>query len=353
MIEKSVIGKGRTMDAQKRAANRIVDMLSGDQAKEARAAESNWRERPAAEQQALLKGLHMLSDIEQLANDDDIQKLLENIDQPHSDFPNRQLPWRPIALAASVLIGVIITLLVIKLNEPLQMQFDRYITRTGEQKTVELEDGSVITLNTATQLLVAISDNERRIVLDRGEAYFAVAKDANRPFTVQVDGRSVTALGTAFNIRNDLDHFKLAVVEGIVAIHQPSTTPSLAAPLLDETTPSPRLLTGQYRIEAGMVIDYDLKEHGIKATKPENVSSLFQWRTGMIGFNAVPLSEVVKELNRYSAKKILIEDTSIMDLKLYAGIRLDRLDISLMGIEASLPVTVKTYIDRIVIVGRQ
>lgn len=353
MVEKNVMEKARTTDAQKRAANRIVDMLSGDKDKVARAAASNWRDGSNAEQHSMLEGLHMLSDIEQLAEDGDIQKLLESVDLPASNPPARQRRWWPMALAASMILAVIIGLLTVKQPEPPQMKFDRYVTRTGEQKTIELQDGSVITLNTATQLLVAISEDERRIMLDRGEAYFAVAKDPKRPFTVQVDGRSVTALGTEFNIRSELDHFKLAVIEGVVAIHTPSVNPSLAAPELDESTPSPRLLTGQYRINAGTVIDYDLKEHSILAARPKDLSAMYQWRTGMIGFNAVPLSEVVKELNRYSAKKILIEDASIMDLKLYAGVRLDRLDLSLMGIEASLPVTVKTYIDRIVIVGKE
>lgn len=347
MSKKTVGGAG------KRAAEITVDMFSGDDAKVSRATDAQWQQQPEALQRQLLEGLHMLSDIESLSDDPDIQQALAELDEPCKTTVTTRKRW-PLALAASLIMAVAATLFVImERTDSQSADIKRYVTRTGEQKLLQLDDGSTVTLNTATQVLVDFNDGQRRIVLDRGEVFFEIAKDPGRPFTVEVDGRSVTALGTQFNIRSNADSFKLAVIEGVVSIHHPDVTPSMAAPLLTEHTPAPSLFNGQYRVEAGVLLEYDLGRHSMQLSKMDNIDAVHQWRTGMIGFEAVPLSEVVKELNRYSAKKILIEDASILDLKIYAGVRLDRLDLALVGMEASLPVTVKTYTDRIVIVGRE
>ena len=353
MSKKTAMSKKAASSTRRRAAEITTDMFSGDDAKVSRAADAQWQQQPEELQQQLLEGLHLLSDIEQLAEDSDMQQALAELDEPPTESSIVRKRW-PLALAASLIMTVTAGLLINwQGGDQQRSDIKRYVTRTGEQKVVQLEDGSSLTLNTASQVLVDFSDTQRRIVLDRGEAFFEVTKDATRPFTVQVDGRSVTALGTEFNIHSTADSFELAVIEGVVSIHHPDVTASTAAPLLSESTLAPKLLSGQFRVKAGTLVNYDLNRHSMQASDLGDLSAVHQWRTGMIGFNAVPLSEVVKELNRYSAKKILIEDASILDLKLYAGVRLDRLSLSLMGIEATLPVTVNTYVDRIVIVGRE
>ena len=96
----------------------------------------------------------------------------------------------------------------------------RYVARTGELKRVELPDGSVVTLNTNSQILVDVNDEVRRVMLDRGEAYFEIVSDPMRPFTVELAERSVTVLGTEFNLRRSVNGFKLSVLEGEVAVHR-------------------------------------------------------------------------------------------------------------------------------------
>ena len=86
----------------------------------------------------------------------------------------------------------------------------QYFTRIGEQQTIELDDGSVVTLNTGGQLVVDYSEAARRVLLERGEAYFEVTGDPERPFTVDLGVRSVTAVGTAFNIRKNPERYQVA-----------------------------------------------------------------------------------------------------------------------------------------------
>ena len=108
---------------------------------------------------------------------------------------------------------------------------------------------------------------------------------------------------------------------------------------------------GQRRVEAGWVVEYDLASNRLTGRQCKDMSHYHQWRTGMLQFSGEPLYKVVGELNRYSAKKILIEDTAIMDLEVYAALRVDRLESALMGLEQGNPIKVSRYFDRIVIVG--
>src|SRR5580658_6541684 len=61
-----------------------------------------------------------------------------------------------------------------------------YRTAVGSIKAVPMRDGSTVTLNTDSGIRVALSDTERRVDLDKGEAFFEVAKDLTRPFVVRV-----------------------------------------------------------------------------------------------------------------------------------------------------------------------
>ena len=93
-----------------------------------------------------------------------------------------------------------------------------YITEIGETETIGLEDGSVITANTDSELSVAVNSDERRIELDRGEAFFEVEHDPDRPFRVYAGNGYVRAIGTAFSVYKDGNKVEVIVTEGSVEI---------------------------------------------------------------------------------------------------------------------------------------
>ncbi len=91
-------------------------------------------------------------------------------------------------------------------------------TGIGEIRSLRLADGSDVTVNTDSVLQSVISAGQRRVRLARGEAFFKVAHDSGRPFVVGAGNISVTALGTAFSVRNSGDTIIVTLVEGRVRI---------------------------------------------------------------------------------------------------------------------------------------
>ncbi|MDE0178429.1 MAG: FecR domain-containing protein [Gammaproteobacteria bacterium] len=236
--------------------------------------------------------------------------------------------------AAAFLVAVSATLTYFSVSRgPDDGHLQKHFTRVGEQRTIELDDGSVVTLNTAGQLVVDYSGPIRRILLERGEAYFEVAEVPDRPFTVDLGLRSVTAVGTEFNVRKDPQHYQVAVIEGVVSIGE----------FADGAV--------QHRLEAGWVAEVDVQRNELEAFRPESMDRYASWRNGMVSFSREPLYQVVQELNRYTRKKILIEDTAVMDLSVYIIVNIHEIDAALDGLEGLLPIEVTRHYDRIVITG--
>ncbi len=302
----------------------------------------------------------VMAELDVLADDPDLMSIV--VGYEHKRIGENRLPgyrrhdWpKWVMAAASLLVAVAIGFVAVdwtaKENDAHML---RYLTRIGEQKIVNLEDGSEVTLNTGTELIVDISDTFRQVLLRRGEAYFNVAPDSLRPFSVEVGESAVTALGTAFNVRKLPGKFTVAVVEGSVSLHQREETASRAAPTFAvEEGKVVRLKSGeQRRIEAGTVVEVDPGRQELSVYKERNTDRLSGWRTGVLRFDAEPLHKVVMELNRYSPKKILIEDVSLMEMKIYAAVKLDNIPVALSVLEHTLPVKVIYQFDQILIVKK-
>src|SRR6202011_1589324 len=81
-----------------------------------------------------------------------------------------------------------------------QQEETRFQTAIGERAAVGLPDGSSIDLNTNSRVWVDYTERRRVIRLERGEAFFKVAHDTQRPFWVHAGDSWVRAVGTAFNV---------------------------------------------------------------------------------------------------------------------------------------------------------
>ena len=237
---------------------------------------------------------------------------------------------------------------------PDDSHLEKHFTRVGEQKTVKLDDGSAVTLNTGTQLVVDYSNRSRRILLERGEAFFDVAEDAQRPFNVEMGMRSVTAIGTAFNVRKDPERYSVAVLKGAVWLHTLTDEGSAAAlPVLLDGEAVAVDAPAQRLVETGCVAELDVSRNELTAFRPESMERYLGWRRGMLRFDREPLYQVVKELNRYTRRKILIEDAGIMELNVYAAVSITELEAALIALERLLPIEVTWHYDRIVITGSE
>lgn len=254
-----------------------------------------------------------------------------------------------VGMAAGIL-AALGAVLAVFLSGPGDHSLPMYYTRIGEQQTIELNDGSVVTLNTGSQLMVDYGKRERRILLEEGEAFFVVAEDSERIFTVDLGTHAVTALGTTFNVRKDPGRYQVAVLEGAVALHETTGVVSRSPPPVSADGQAVVLAKpGPRRIEAGWVAEFQVSRDAITAFRPDSMERYEGWRSGLLTFYSEPLYSVIQELNRYTRNRILIEDASIMELDVSMVIGVTGIDAALNNLDQVLPVEVTRNYDRIVI----
>lgn len=102
--------------------------------------------------------------------------------------------------------------------------FDRAVeTHAGDWQTLQLTDGSTVRMGPRTQLSFSFGDDHRSVSLTQGEAYFEVAKDPARPFTVKSDSVDVRAVGTAFSVARLNREAIVTVKNGVVSVSRDHT----------------------------------------------------------------------------------------------------------------------------------
>ena len=170
-----------------------------------------------------------------------------------------------------------------------------YATKVGEQRSVRLEDGSLLALNTNTRVVVRYSKGRRDLTLVRGDAQFDVAKNPDRPFVVTAEGQEVRALGTSFVVRDEGKTLSVTLLEGKVTV-RPQTAAAKAVYL----TPGQRVKVGAARPAA--------------VDRP-SLQAVTAWRSGEILLDDTTLAEAVAEMNRYSKKPLEIEDGEVAGLR--------------------------------------
>jgi len=92
-------------------------------------------------------------------------------------------------------------------------------TVAAQRSTIALPDGSHTELNAQTALFTDFRHGRRFVRLDKGEAFFAVAKDTAHPFSVETPGGTVRVTGTQFNVRLSSDgRPEVTLLEGAIEI---------------------------------------------------------------------------------------------------------------------------------------
>ena len=198
---------------------------------------------------------------------------------------------------------------------------DSYQTMIGEHKSVRLADGTLVELNTNTLIQTQYSASRREVRLVQGEAYFDVARDVARPFSVLAGKGVVTALGTAFTVRMREEMVDVVVSTGHVSLAVlDQVVPGGARPLAE-------LKAGQdaqiAREEVAQVRDLGLEE----------LSHKLSWRTGILAFRGEPLADVVADMSRYTAIRIEIDDETLRDLPVDGYFRIGEIDAMLEALE--------------------
>jgi transmembrane sensor len=235
-----------------------------------------------------------------------------------------------------------------------------YHTPVGGIASVPMSDGSKVTLNTESTIRLVVSDTERRVQLERGEAFFEVAKDPNRPFVVSAAGKRVVAVGTKFSVRRDGRDLRVLVTEGKVRLEDDSLLASPAVPsshesgsISDSDIVKRRDNINAMLLTAGTVARAG--ESGVVAQEkplPE-VEDYLSWRSGYLTFRDTPLAEAVAEFNRYNEQKILIQDPAVAAIRFSGKVRPTSFEGFVRLLEEAFPIRAERVNGRIVLTEAQ
>jgi transmembrane sensor len=240
--------------------------------------------------------------------------------------------WASSAITAAVVLVVAFGWSVLRTDGYVAQS---YHTHTGEVRNVVLPDGSVVGLDTQTELEWVGSPSDRRVRLIRGEAYFQVIHDASRPFRILLAHSQVQVLGTRFDVYQMADgDVRVSVMSGAVAVEA-----------LDDGQGVPswsRRLTSGQQIEyspVGLVADI----HSIVAPK------VIRWREGMMETQGEPLKDFVSDISRYTTERIVIADPRAATQQVGGAFSVRNVDATLDRLSHIAPVTVTHEQDEVVL----
>lgn len=184
------------------------------------------------------------------------------------------------------------------------LDHDDYRTAVGEQRTLLLDDGSRVVMNTDTRVRVNFSGREREVSIQTGEAIFEVAKDPARPFIVHASGSEVVAVGTAFAVRvakrstGQATDLAVTMIEGQVRVRPTASAADAGLVAATEVV----MHAGDRLRLTGVAGAWQVLP---KLDRP-NVEQVTAWKRSEVVFDAASLQDAVSEMNRYSRTPIVL-----------------------------------------------
>jgi transmembrane sensor len=209
-----------------------------------------------------------------------------------------------------------------------------YVTAEDEQIKVTLADGSVVTLDAGTRLRVRLTDSRRDIALLAGHALFQVAKDARRPFVVTAHERTITALGTLFDVRLYARGLRVTLARGSVAIRPAQARNESAA-----------ILKPQQQF---------VETDGEAAPRIRTVDAdrAVSWADGQLFFDNDTLRAAAAEMNQYSPHQKIVVDRDVAGIQISGMFRTNDPAGFAEALAATLPVQVRHENDGRIVISK-
>ena len=231
----------------------------------------------------------------------DISQRLAAIPAAAAEQTRPQLQRRPRRLQWLVACAAALTAVVIgwRVFAPAPISEQRYASAIGEQRSITLDDGTQVDLDTGTTLRVQYSKEQRRITLDQGRAFFKVAHDSARPLSVDTAQGSVRAVGTQFEVYRMNNGLDVTLFEGKVQLRAAAADDGNAAVV---ATLSP----GQ---RARMTVG---KAPQVQSFQGGNTPA---WIDGQLVFENLPLRAAIAEFNRYGGSPLRVDDAALGELR--------------------------------------
>jgi len=243
----------------------------------------------------------------------------------------------PLAIAASVLLALLLLGAIVsdRLAASLIYQASVYETTPGEQREVFLADQSVVRLGGDTRLLVRFSPRARHIELERGGAFFQVQHDVLRPFVVHSDGGSITALGTAFEVRRYADHVQVWVREGVVEVSP------LKQLTVDAIEVAPEAKAKAVRVARGEQVSYDSlgRQTTPSAVDPHLAAGWMEGQLVPLIYHGRRLADVIADIQPFTRHEVSLEP-GLASLQYSGIVKQEDVDAWIHDLDAIYPVEV-------------
>ena len=218
-------------------------------------------------------------------------------------FPGRRILLPLLAAAAFAGVAALGYPIVSAMMQPPDRT---YSTEVGGRTLLKFADGTVVDLDTDTSVRFRMTNDERRVWLEKGEAWFHVAHNAANPFTVIVGRHRITDIGTEFLVRKNAGGMEVALLNG-------------RASLGTEGAPAAMLVPGDEAVATPVSVSVTRKTG-------QELADELAWRRGALVFRSTRLADAVREVNRYNRTKIVIADPTIADMKLTGEIKNDNFE---------------------------
>jgi len=188
-----------------------------------------------------------------------------------------------------------------------------------------LSDGSRLSLNQGAEISEAFTDRERRLRLLRGEAYFSVSKDPQRPFVVEAGGVEVRAVGTAFNVNLHSASLEVLVTEGVVELELHSQRGAVAREREAFARSGLPTLTARQHASVELAPDQsgalgvpeaELPKVVVTTLEPEAFMQAIAWQEPLRRLRGTTLAELAEGLGQRTGQRVIFADTEIGELRL-------------------------------------
>jgi transmembrane sensor len=335
------------------AARHFARLQAHDCSQQERADIAAWEQQGQDQRRASLLARRVASDVDRLAASVEYRRKLEALAAEAFDAyaqsraDSRATPVRCAATARSWRwsVGLAASLAVAAVAWHAQSGRSAHETRAGIRETagpqrreVTLADGSVVELDVESSIVVRLSAQRREIELVSGRAFFEVAHDASRPFTVTANGARTTALGTQFQVEASDSRVVVTLTEGAVSV--------------DGGEQRPAKTVWQERLHPGdqLSIDTTTAERSMHSVDPHLVTS---WTHGRHVFRGTPLRAALDEVNRYASRKVRLGDASLAELPVAGNFVAGDSELVVAAFAAVLPLRVVDGGDREIILFRR
>ncbi|MDO9105567.1 MAG: FecR family protein [Methylovulum sp.] len=297
------------------AVSWFVRLRSSSISREKKASFTDWLQQNPEHQKAF-------DEICLLWGDTQLKKALGETELERPKKPRHSFQW-PLFMAASLVL-----LLVFRTDIKIFLQAD-YVTDIGKQQRIRLDDGSHVTLNTDSAITVNLKHDQRLVELLKGEAFFDVEPDADRPFIVDGSHSSTRVLGTRFFVHENDNGDEVNVLSGRVEV------------------------SNKHHREESVILhdDDNVSVNRMGLSKTNNPKLATSWLDGYLVFQDVALTDAIAQIQRYRNGVVVFRDTRLKQFRINGRISLHDPKLILEALEKTLPIKVTHLTDWLVIIG--